>query len=303
MNVNVLLASSDVRGGAHPQNPTVELIAKTAIVVYEGTTMTHPAASLTNKNAQHGNSNILGDCYQRSNASHVVIAAVHDIQRVQNGFGEDKTKEGPPTLGTGRPLEAATLDLILRTISGQETAEARRREMIPEELLYLDSERMVWYRPERRHPIWFKTGRTDFDKAIFGQEVLWPALLFMAELGRGISAWALKNGTRRPLPDTPLYYAPLYNFFATGSMCLGNITVPRTIGAAYRDGWERAIYETEFTHSNYGSTKYLNHPGGQDGLWQEMRDRSLDEGFPAHYLVAAKNAAEKTLTVGEAISK
>lgn len=305
MNISSVLSPEHIRGGSVSENPKVTLKAIQAIVIYEGYVT---GAFEDSQDARSGTSSntVMSRHYAQSYTPRksVVMAGIHDIHHETNRNGEVSTTK-PPMLGPLQSLSTATADLIFRTLTEQETAQERRREMIPSELLYTDTERMVWYRPARRHPIWFRTGRAEFDKELSGKEVLWPSLIFCAEAGGSISAWALATSTERPTPDTPLHYAPLGNFYNTGAMCVGNIAMPRVVGTRHIAAWERAIYETEFTHSNYGATKYHAHPKGQEELWREMKDRGVSEGFPASYLVPAiaSGSASRLLTVGEVIAK
>jgi PRTRC genetic system protein B len=233
--------------------------------------------------------------YEAGGANKSALAVLHPVV----SFGSDDEK---PVLGPGSPIDRRALDTIVRQISGQK--EARVREMIPAELLFADESRMVWYRPARIHPIFFRSGKTAFDLALNGKDVLWPALLFCAERS-SLKVYALGSDAR-PQPDDAVYYAPFFNINSAGAMCAGNVRLPDMIdpSAAGRAQWEETVYMTEFTHSNYGGKRFLSHPKGHDALWQAMRWRQLWRGFPTRYLAPAPHAnEERPLTVAEVIDR
>jgi PRTRC genetic system protein B len=276
--VRTLVEASTFSGHLEAAAPhVVTLNAKTAIVLYEG--FDRFAAVPDPRQA--------------------VLAARHDVI-VDPG---DKGGKGAPVLGAGVPLDRRELDLMLRQIAGQ--PEARQRQMIPPDLLYLDESRMVWHTRVRRAPIYFRTGRAEWDAQMNGAEVLWPALLFRAERG-SLHAWALEGeGKERPTPQTLLYLAPMMNFYGRGAMCIGSTPIPDLISLSTRGAWEQALYDTEFTHGNHQGARFVAHPKGHDGLWREMRWRATFRGFPARYLVPAQptSSGSRQLTVEEVIAE
>lgn len=208
---------------------------------------------------------------------------------------------GRPQLGPGVPLDRRTLDIILRKVAGQQTATERK--MLPANLVYFDEGRMVWHMPARRAPVWFRTGRADFDRQFKDREVLWPPLLFRARPG-ALDVWALA-GNDRPTAESLVYLVPAYNMYLHGAMCAGTARLPDTLAIGNRERFEQAFYETEFTHSNYGGgTKPTSHPRGHDCLWRQMIWRQAFRGYPTRYLMPAyRKATERQLTVGEVVSE
>jgi hypothetical protein len=51
------------------------------------------------------------------------------------------------------------------------------------------------------------------------------------------------------------------------------------------DLWERAFFQSEFTHAS-GATRLTSHPVGFLGLWKGLADRR--RSFPVEYLTRAK---------------
>ncbi len=272
MKTNLYLSESD--------RPTA-LAATHAIILYAGSGRT------TGLHSQHS------------------LAALHPVD------AGDGTR--PPVIGPGTGLSRATMELMLRQVLNQETGgKERAPRAILSDVLYMGDgtavDRMVWHAPARRRPIFFRTGKRDFDALFREATVLWCPLLFVAE-PNSLRVFALASGDR-PTADTPVYYAPFFNLSSNGAMCAGDVSLPGTLRPSERQSrWEAAFYESAFTHSNYGATRFVNHPRGHDGLWRNMVHRQDGRGFPARCLVPAAGRVNvpgavvlgEPLTVGKVI--
>lgn len=179
-------------------------------------------------------------------------ASVHPL-RLDKG----QWRTGPGT-NLSRDAAIAALKKLLGLSHG--------REIIPEHVLYSDSGRTLWYRTARRAPAFFHTGNAAFDRDLQGKTALYPALLFLA-VPNNLYAWALPDDSR-PATDTKLYRAPVLNVYDDGRLCSGTAKLPIEIGLDI-SVFERAFYETTFTHSNYRA-QLTSFPGGHDALWREL---------------------------------
>lgn len=207
--------------------------------------------------------------------SPVIGEALATVHHVAPG-GDGRNKISP-----GELLSAETLVNLLQTVK---TEVAQTRQVLPAHVLWQDAAVMVWYREARRAPIYFSTSEAAFNKALNAQTVAHPALLFKATAGQ-LSIYALQSDAQghldRPGNETPLCFAPYFNLYDGGDMCRGNAPYPKTLDVSTIEQWERAFFDTLFTHANY-RTKFLNHPGGHAGLWRAMLSA---EHFPASHLV------------------
>jgi PRTRC genetic system protein B len=176
-----------------------------------------------------------------------------------------------PRIGPGRPLSRDGIAEALRQLSGQTAA----RVIPPPHVLFADGGRMLWYRPSARRPIFFHTGRGEFDAALKNAQPLYPALLFLA-LPRQLFVWALASDAR-PGPEAPLYRAPFLNVYEGGSLCHGTFKLPAQVTGDVKV-WEKGFFETTFTHSNVHTI--TRHPGGHDGLWRALAERKLKLAWP-----------------------
>jgi PRTRC genetic system protein B len=189
--------------------------------------------------------------------------------------------EGPPTLLQGECLGRADLEEMIRLISGS----SKRREILPERILCQDGGLMAWWTASERRPIFFQTTDKEFNARMRGKSVVHPSLLFVARPGK-LSVFALADSAR-PAGDTPLYRAPYFNLYDVGTMCPGNARLPTALLAGDLPVWERAFFETQFTHTNIHWGQLTKHPGGHAGLWPTMAEVERTD-FPAEWLVPLK---------------
>lgn len=219
------------------------------------------------------------------------LATIHEVMHKENES---------PILLPGKCLTVELIDELLKTLSNAPVA----RHVLPPEVLCASGSLLCWWKAASRLPIFFNTKEKKFNQGMSGKEVLHPPLVFLAKPGR-LQIFALERN-ERPKAETILCRAPYYNLYAglgsfeEGAMCRGNVrlpevTIPRDILI-----WEKAFFDTNFTHSNLGGQKLTKHKGGHDGLWREMVEcdyYSADSPQTAHtpYLVTLKQTLEETV--------
>jgi PRTRC genetic system protein B len=115
-----------------------------------------------------------------------------------------------------------------------------------------------------------------------------PALLFAVVQGSWYVFALAKN--ERPNKTTELQFAPYFNVYDSGGICVGSARVPQGISSDSIPVWEAAFFESEFTHVN-GNQRKASHPRGEYALWKELLD-GVYRTFPVEYLVPTK----RTLT-------
>lgn len=198
-------------------------------------------------------------------------------------------------IGAGRNLTREQLADILRGLSGQSLV----RSIPPAHVLFADSSRVLWYRPAARRPIFFSTGKKDFDQAMRNQQALYPALLFMS-VPSNLYVWAL-GSDQRPEASSPLYRAPFLNIYDGGHMCAGTTKLPLEVNTDVAL-FEKAFFETTFTHSNVDRRELSAHRKGHDGMWLELIDPKI-ETFPEKWLRPLTGKQKGSLTVGEVLNQ
>lgn len=182
---------------------------------------------------------------------------------------------GAPSLGAGQPVTSAFLRAL-----GDGLGAGLPLEVIPPTVLCRTPDVTVWWRPAQRAPLfyapWKEVKHGDALKALSGRRVPQPPLVFKATRTQ---LWVRAiAGDDRPTASTPTYEAPYFNVSTTGAVCLGSMRRPTSRGIAAIAEWERAFFESEFTHALPG-TRLTSFPGGFTKLWVGTAALGLDR-FP-----------------------
>jgi PRTRC genetic system protein B len=197
------------------------------------------------------------------------FVAWHEVRRSGTG--------GAPFLGEAQEL---TTDFVHGLAQGLGTSIPT--EIFPENILARTAEIMAWWTPAKARTMFF----APHDKEAYrlnGQRFFQPPLVWKVS-GRELWIRALRKN-RRPVADSPLMIAPYWNVDGeTGWTCQGSMRSPEDRGVNAIPDWERAFFQSEFTHRT-GTKSLTTHLGGFLGLW-----RSLVGGrrkFPLNYLAPA----------------
>lgn len=154
-------------------------------------------------------------------------------------------------------------------------------EVLPGNVVARAEESIVWWSPAAIRPMFFTTEDTAAAESN-GQRFPHPPLVWRVQ-GRRLAVRALAEN-KRPEASTQLYVAPYFNTDGQdGDVCQGSMRSPEEAGVAAISQWERAFFQSEFTHQT-GARKLTSHHGGFYGLWRSVRGKAR---FPAKYLVPA----------------
>lgn len=155
-------------------------------------------------------------------------------------------------------------------------------EVLPEYVLIWNSELVVWWSRRCTRRMFFRKN-SEAPTGLSGSEFSQPPLLWCAS-GQELTVRALSTN-RRPTADTSLMIAPYWNVDGdTGRVCLGSMKVPELAGVAALDQWEKAFFESEFTHQT-GVKRLVQGPKGYFKVWERVR--SGPRAFPSKCLVPA----------------
>lgn len=208
------------------------------------------------------------------------LATVHDVVTV----------EGAPLIGAGRAMTAQAA----RELASALLQRAAHGGFLPETVLYVHGDVLVWWVPPARRHIAFRVGEDhveSFGGTERGEAVPTPGLVFAAS-SRAWRVWAVK-GTRRPTPKTPLFQAPFFNVDGHGRICQGNVPVPEGTTVEKIGAWNDAFLRSYFTHPNV-TGKLLRYRGGSYAFWRDMLDQRFTR-FPERVLVDAKTTLGQLL--------
>ena len=226
----------------------------------------------------------------------VAAVVLHRLRDRHIGVYHEVTEMpgGAPQLGPGQVLSHDAARDFSQRLSGASTV----RQILPAAVLVADSDLLVWHRPALRRPIIFQTQDKQLNADVSGRPVLHPPLLFVGRPGK-IAVYAL-TGPERPVADTPLFRAPYFNLYATGSMCEGNVPLPPapTPTDDTLAGYEAAFYDSAFVHTNLGNSNIIKWSSGHAGFWRDMKSTVH---FPNQALIPLRTGG-KPLTVGNVLA-
>ena len=178
------------------------------------------------------------------------------------------------------PAQSLTTDFVRRLAGelGLRTA----MEVLPGNVLVRTEELLVWWTPPACRTMFFR----DTDEtmsALSGRQFPQPPLVWAVN-GHSLRVRALA-ANERPTESTDLFIAPYYHTDGgDGQVCQGSMRSPEEKGVAAIGQWERAFFQSEFTHHT-GARKLTSHPGGFSGLWKSLAGKKR---FPVAHLIPAK---------------
>lgn len=196
------------------------------------------------------------------------------------------TTEGAPFLGEAQELTTEFVHRLAHDLGTQVPTE-----VFPESVLARTAETIIWWTPGMFRTMFFAAPCPEAYK-LNGKRFPQPPLVWRVH-GKDLSVRALPEN-RRPRAGTELMIAPYWNVDGdTGWTCQGSMRSPNDLGVDTIPLWERAFYQSEFTHHT-GAMRLTSHTGGFLGLW-----RSLAGGrrrFPVQFLMPAKETLQEFVT-------
>lgn len=184
-----------------------------------------------------------------------------------------------PVIAEGTLLTAEGIQNVMRRMAGIKPK--TRTQWIPDNVLAMGSDSMVWFKPACIRTMYFK-----IESKPMKFLVPWPSLLFKVQ-NRKISVAALRF-KRKPKRGDRIYYAPLMNIYSDHSVCTGTADLPDTTEIDNLEQWESVIYDTYFTHTqsdhpNTLSSQYDKNTGTMQLLrfWKKLKGA---KAFPTNAL-------------------
>jgi len=231
--------------------------------------------------------------YGNRSADSSAYATIHPIETDGKAF----------RLGAGMPATKEASARFARALGAASTLSG----FLPENLLYLGARTIVWWRRPGAATMYFDTTKKAAgdqqenrgSAGLIGKragKIMQPGLVFAVTPGRWF-VYAVKSEDR-PGPSSAIFRAPYFNVWKNGQVCTGNVRLPDTLSTAALDRYERAFFDSEFTHPNVRSGERLTlHPKGSYTFWREALDRGAGGsarayGFDQRYLVDAKLTLE-----------
>ena len=186
-------------------------------------------------------------------------------------------QQGAPFLGEAQPLTTEFVHGLAQGLGSRIPVE-----ILPENVLVRTPEAIVWWTPTAHRTMFFRS--TDGDTlALNGKRFPQPPLVWRV-CGRELWVRAMLENAR-PKSTTKLCVAPYFNVSGEdGLTCQGTMRSPEDAGVATIPLWERAFFQSEFTHQA-GSRRLTIHPKGFIGLWASVLGSR--KPFPVEHLAPA----------------
>lgn len=197
-----------------------------------------------------------------ANSETQVHATVHDVAHF-----DDRA----PALLPGVTADKQAIAGLLASL-GESIALAG---FIPHRLLFVDAATLIWWAEPGKRQVWFKSGKGIGERTAITPH---PGLVFAVSQGKWF-VWAIA-GAGRPTPETVLHQAPYFNVYEGGHICTGNVELPKSFGIETIEGYEKAFFDSNFTHPNiHAKGKLTKYRGGATALWKSLLD-GKHETFP-----------------------
>lgn len=160
----------------------------------------------------------------------------------------DMDKNGNPI--NAHPLtvrEANVLAKSLQTDEEKSKAFLRPKGILPTNILHINpSEKgtTLWYTKAQQRQLYFVNGL-----GIPNGKAQVPPMLWFASKN-SLSVFALASD-RRPTEKTPLHYAPFFNIYEDGKVCMGTVNIDIKNSASVEEfiqAWESYFFNSYFSH-------------------------------------------------------
>ncbi|MCA8229262.1 PRTRC system protein B [Burkholderia vietnamiensis] len=188
--------------------------------------------------------------------------------------------DGVPTLLAGEPVTERQLAAFAAAASKH----AGQQGFVHERVIFSGSGVVAWWMPAGVRHVWFKSDKPLGTRAGPAHQ---PALLFIAQ-GDSRHVFALTESAR-PRRETPLFQAPYYNVYSSGSVCTGNVEIAKQPNAADVEQYEDEFFRSRFTHPN---APMLIQGGSISTLWRQLLDGAE---FPTDRLVTLDLTVESAI--------
>ncbi|QOW10144.1 PRTRC system protein B [Kaistella flava (ex Peng et al. 2021)] len=202
----------------------------------------------------------------------------------------DMDKNGNPI--NAHPLtvkEANVLAKSLQTDEEKSKAFLKPRGILPTNILHINpSEKgtVLWFTKAQQRQLYFVNGLV-----IPNEKAQVPPMLWFANKN-SLSVFALASD-RRPTEKTLLHYAPFFNVYENGNVCMGTVTIDIQNSASVEEfihAWENYFFNSYFSHllGNYNPIK-----GNCVTIWKELI--GTDKAFPREVLKPNSKTLENLL--------
>jgi len=144
--------------------------------------------------------------------------------------------------------EAEALAKALHSEKQKENAFLKSGAILPTNILHINPSRdkgaVLWYTKSQKRPLYFIEGLGIPSGQAFVPTMIWQATK------NSLRVFALM-GNSRPTEKTPLYYAPFFNIYEDGRVCMGSVNINIKNSACVEEftkAWEDYFFNSYFSH-------------------------------------------------------
>ena len=190
----------------------------------------------------------------------------------------DMDSNGTPV--NAHPLtvkEAEILAKALQTNEERSRAFLKPKGILPTNILHVnpsDKGAVIWYTKAQQRQLYFVNGL-----GIPNGTAQVPPMLWVADKS-SLAVFALATN-RRPTEKTPLHYAPFFNIYEKGNVCMGTVSIDIKNSASVEEfiqAWEDYFFNSYFSHSLCADLTRAN----IINLWKDIIN--TDKPFPKEVL-------------------
>lgn len=173
--------------------------------------------------------------------------------------------------------EAEILAKALQTDEERSRAFLKPKGILPTNILHINpSEKgtVLWYTKAQQRQLYFVNGL-----GIPNGTAQVPPMLWVADKS-SLAVFALATN-RRPTEKTPLHYAPFFNIYEKGNVCMGTVSIDIKNSASVEEfiqAWEDYFFNSYFSHSLCADLTRAN----IINLWKDIIN--TDKPFPIEAL-------------------
>jgi len=178
----------------------------------------------------------------------------------------DMDSNGTPI--NAHPLTVKEANLLAKSLQTDEERNKtflKPKGILPTNILHIDPSKngtVLWYTKAQKRQLYFVESL-----GIQSGKAQVPPMLWVADKN-SLSVFALATN-RRPTEKTPLYYAPFFNVYEKGDVCMGTVSIDIKNSVSVEEfiqAWEDYFFNSYFSHSlsaNLTKTNIIN-------LWKDL---------------------------------
>jgi len=163
--------------------------------------------------------------------------------------------------------EAGALAKALMTEKQKQSAFLKPVGILPTNILHINPSRdkgaVIWYTKSQKRPLYFIEGLGIPSGQGFVPPMLWQATK------NSLRVFALLSNSR-PTEKTSLYYAPFFNIYEDGRVCMGSVSIDIKNSASMEEftrAWEDYFFNSYFSHL-MGENSHVK--GNCVSLWKDL---------------------------------